>query len=33
MGLLAEMVMRTYFEAQDLRPYLIRERINFGPVN
>ena len=31
MGLLAEMVTRTYFEAQDLRPYLIRERINFGP--
>jgi glycosyltransferase involved in cell wall biosynthesis len=33
MGLLAEMVTRTYFEAQDLRPYLIRERINFGPHN
>jgi dolichol-phosphate mannosyltransferase len=31
MGLLAEMMTRTYFEAQDLRPYLIRERINFGP--
>jgi dolichol-phosphate mannosyltransferase len=30
MGLLAEMIMRTYFEAQDLKPYLIRERINFG---
>ncbi len=33
MGLLAEMVTRTYFEAQDLRPYLIRERINFEPVS
>lgn len=31
MGLLAEMVTRTYFEAQDLKPYLIRERINFRP--
>jgi len=31
MGLLAEMMTRTYFEAQNLRPYLIRERINFGP--
>ncbi|MBI1361195.1 MAG: glycosyltransferase [Alphaproteobacteria bacterium] len=33
MGLLAEMVTRTYFEAQDLRPYLIRERINFEPAS
>lgn len=29
MGLLAEMVTRTYFEAQDLKPYQIRDRINF----
>ena len=29
MGLLAEMVMRTYFEAQGRVPYLIRERVNF----
>ncbi len=28
MGLLAEMVMRTYFESQSRPPYLIRERIN-----
>jgi dolichol-phosphate mannosyltransferase len=30
MGLLAEMMMRTYFEAQGRAPYFIRERINFG---
>ena len=28
MGLLAEMVMRTYFESQDRKPYLVRQRIN-----
>lgn len=33
MGLLAEMVTRTYFEAQDLKPYLIKERINFGQID
>jgi hypothetical protein len=29
MGLLAEIMMRTYFESQGGRPYLVRERINF----
>lgn len=29
MGLLAEMVMRTYFESQGRRPYLVRQHINF----
>ena len=29
MGLLAEMIMRTYFETQGRAPYLIRERVNF----
>lgn len=28
MGLLAEMMTRTYFESQSRRPYLVRERIN-----
>jgi len=32
MGLLAEMVMRTYFESQGRRPYLVRERVNFQSV-
>ena len=30
MGLLAEMVMRTYFESQGVRPYLVRQRVNRG---
>jgi dolichol-phosphate mannosyltransferase len=30
MGLLAEVLMRTYFESQGGRPYLVRERVNFG---
>jgi dolichol-phosphate mannosyltransferase len=29
MGLLAEMVVRTYFESQQRAHYLVRERINF----
>src|SRR5258708_9560548 len=29
MGLLAEMVVRTYFESQQRTHYLVRERINF----
>jgi len=29
MGLLAEMLMRTYFESQSIRPYLVRTRVNF----
>ena len=33
MGLLAEMVMRTYFESQSRRPYLIRESINLRPAD
>ena len=28
MGVIAEMVMRTYHEAQDKRPYIIVEEIN-----
>jgi dolichol-phosphate mannosyltransferase len=28
MGLLAELVVRTYYESQNKRPYLIAERIN-----
>jgi hypothetical protein len=30
MGLLAEMVMRTYYEAQKKKAYLIRETRNMG---
>jgi glycosyltransferase involved in cell wall biosynthesis len=33
MGLLAEMVMRTYFESQSRPPYLVRQRINLGPAS
>ena len=29
MGLLAEMLVRTYFESQDRSVYQVRERINF----
>lgn len=29
MGLLAEMVMRTYFESQDKNPYVIKKKLNF----
>src|SRR5262249_23280262 len=29
MGLLSEMLMRTYFEAQGKMPYAVRERLNF----
>jgi len=28
MGLLAELVIRTYYESQDKRPYLIAEELN-----
>ena len=31
MGLMAEMLMRTYFESQGRRSYRVRNRINFGP--
>jgi glycosyltransferase involved in cell wall biosynthesis len=31
MGLLAEMLMRTYFESQGRRSYRVRDRINTGP--
>ena len=31
LGLLAEILMRTYFESQGRRPYRVRKRINFGP--
>jgi dolichol-phosphate mannosyltransferase len=33
MGLLAEIMMRTYFESQGSRPYLIRSRYNFEHLN
>lgn len=33
MGLLAEIMMRTYFESQGSRPYLIRDRHNFERVS
>lgn len=29
MGLIAEILMRTYYESQDKKPYNIKERINF----
>jgi dolichol-phosphate mannosyltransferase len=29
MGLMAEMVVRTYFESQNRAPYVVRELINF----
>ena len=29
MGILAEMIMRTYYESQQKEPYLIQEKINF----
>lgn len=29
MGILAEMIMRTYYESQNKRPYIIKEKINF----
>ena len=32
MGLLAEMVMRTYFESQNRPPYIVRQRVNLGPT-
>ncbi len=28
LGLMTEILVRTYFEAQDKRPYHVRERIN-----
>ena len=28
MGLLAELVVRTYYESQDKRPYLVAEELN-----
>lgn len=31
MGVLAEMVMRTYYESQKRTPYQIKEKINFNP--
>ena len=30
MGLVAEMMVRTYYESQGARAYLVRELINFG---
>ncbi len=30
MGILAEILMRTYYESQDKKPYFIKERINFN---
>jgi glycosyltransferase involved in cell wall biosynthesis len=33
MGLLAEMLVRTYFESQQRANYLVRERINFEPLD
>jgi hypothetical protein len=33
MGLLAEMIVRTYHESQNKPTYLIRERINLEPEN
>ncbi len=30
MGLLAEMLVRTYYESQDGRTYIVREFVNFG---
>lgn len=32
MGVMAEILMRTYYESQDKKPYSIRETINFGPT-
>ena len=32
LGLLAEMVVRTYFESQQRTNYMVRERINFEPI-
>jgi glycosyltransferase involved in cell wall biosynthesis len=29
MGLLADMIMRTYFESQNVRPYIIAKKVNF----
>lgn len=29
MGILAEMIMRTYYESRGKHPYTIREKINF----
>jgi glycosyltransferase involved in cell wall biosynthesis len=33
MGLLAEMIVRTYFESQNRAPYLVRELINFDNMH
>jgi glycosyltransferase involved in cell wall biosynthesis len=33
MGLLAEMMVRTYFESQQRTNYMVRERINFDPAD
>jgi hypothetical protein len=30
LGLVAEMMVRTYYESQGARAYLVRELINFG---
>jgi hypothetical protein len=32
LGLLAEMVVRTYFESQQRTNYMVRERINFDAI-
>jgi dolichol-phosphate mannosyltransferase len=32
MGLVSEILMRTYFESQKRTPYAVRERINFDDV-
>ena len=29
MGILAEMIMRTYYESQHKEPYIIKDKINF----
>ena len=31
MGLLAELVIRTYYESQGKRPYLVAEELNAAP--
>lgn len=32
MGLIAEIIMRTYYESQDKRVYLVKDAVNFGDV-
>jgi hypothetical protein len=33
MGLLSEILMRTYFESQGKTSYVVRERLNFDPAD